>query len=192
MGIFTKNLSSLFLRLWIKMPEFRLTIRPSAYAAFALLWLAAGLVFSLVFDAPTIDAILAGLGTAILHWVGLLIHHSGHAWAARRTGYPSSGLRLWWWLGASLYPKDETDLSPSIHIRRALGGPIAGALMGSLSGLLAVVLRAAGFNVWLLAAFLAADCLLIYTIGSLLPLGFTDGSTILRWRQRSRAGSNKA
>jgi len=175
----------------MKMPEFRLTIRPSAYAAFALLWLAAGLVFGCVLDAPAMEAILAGLGIAVLHWVGMLAHHGGHAWAARRTGYPSSGLRLWWWLGTSRYPKDEPDLAPSIHIRRALGGPMAGALLGTLSGLLAVGLRAAGYNGWLLAAFLATDCLLIYTVGSLLPLGFTDGSTILRWR-RSRARSNRA
>jgi hypothetical protein len=174
------------------MPEFRITIRPSAFAAFALLWLAAGMVFNLVFDAPPVDAILYGLGIAVLHWVGILTHHGGHAWAARRTGYPSSGLRLWWWLGTSRYPKNEPELAPEIHIRRALGGPIAGALLGILSGLMAMGLRSAGFNSWRLAAFLAVDCLLIYTLGALLPLGFTDGSTILRWRRRSRTKSNQA
>ena len=37
-----------------------------------------------------------------------------------------------------------------------------------------------------LRSFLAADSLLIYTLGALLPLGFTDGSTLLRWKRRGR------
>jgi hypothetical protein len=163
-----------------------LIVKPNAIIAFFILWLAAGLVFAHVLTNHTMNAAVAGLGTAILHWVGLLSHHAGHAVAAKSTGYPSTGLRLWWWLGMSLYPKDEPDLAPRIHIRRALGGPIAGALLGVLAGLVAVGLKACDFDGWYLAAFLAADSLLLYTIGALLPLGFTDGSTLLRWRRSGR------
>jgi hypothetical protein len=36
-----------------------------------------------------------------------------------------------------------------------------------------------------LALFFAADNFFIFTIGALIPLGFTDGSTILKyWRLR--------
>jgi hypothetical protein len=164
------------------MPRFRLIVKPNALIAFLLLWLTAALVFKHVITDQEMNAVVAGLGVAVLHWVGLLAHHYGHALAARSTGYSSNGLRLWWWMGMSLYPEGEPDLAPSIHIRRALGGPIAGALLGLAAGWLAVGLKAADCDGWYLAAFLAADSLLIYTFGALLPLGFTDGSTLLRWR----------
>jgi hypothetical protein len=34
----------------------------------------------------------------------------------------------------------------------------------------------------LVGLFIFLDNLLIYTLGAMLPLGFTDGSTILNWR----------
>ncbi len=34
------------------------------------------------------------------------------------------------------------------------------------------------------ALFFFLDNLLVLTLGALLPLGFTDGSTILRWRAK--------
>jgi hypothetical protein len=34
------------------------------------------------------------------------------------------------------------------------------------------------------AALVLLDNLLVFTLGAFLPLGFTDGSTILRWWRR--------
>jgi hypothetical protein len=36
-------------------------------------------------------------------------------------------------------------------------------------------------TLWLLATFFFLDNLLVLTLGSFLPLGFTDGSTLLEW-----------
>ena len=45
-----------------------------------------------------------------------------------------------------------------------------------------VALRRRGGLPWWLAAFVVADNLLVFTLGALMPLGFSDGSTLLRWR----------
>ena len=87
------------------------------------------------------------------HWFAGLVHHLGHAWAARRTGFPMSGIHCRLFLCASRYPRHEPMLPANVHIRRALGGPL-------FSFLLAVVVGA---------------------LTALLPLGFTDGSTLLKW-----------
>jgi hypothetical protein len=72
-------------------------------------------------------------------------------------------------------------LPATIHIRRALGGPVATLAATLLVGLGISALRPAGGLVWWLAAFFFLDGLLIFTLGALLPLGFTDGSTLMHW-----------
>ncbi|MFQ5436102.1 MAG: hypothetical protein ACE5FD_14615, partial [Anaerolineae bacterium] len=89
----------------------------------------------------------------------------------------------------AMYPivmRDEPELPAHIHLRRALGGPAASALLTLLAGLLALALRGAPGLRWPLAAFLFLDNLLVFTLGAFLPLGFTDGSTLLHyWPQRN-------
>jgi hypothetical protein len=130
------------------------------------------------------QAIVAGLIATILHWVSELVHHLGHAWAARRTGYPMSGVRFGAFLvlGTSLYPEDEGDLPAAIHMRRALGGPVASILFALLAGLVALLLRSSEGLAWWIALFVFVENLLLLGLGAFLPLGFTDGSTLLYWR----------
>jgi hypothetical protein len=45
-------------------------------------------------------------------------------------------------------------------------------------------LSAAGGVAFYVAAFFALDNLLVFTLGAFLPLGFTDGSTLLYWLPR--------
>ncbi len=95
-----------------------------------------------------------------------------------------TGIRLWLIFGASEYPADEPDLPASAHISRALGGPM-------ISLVVSVVLAPIAWYVWSAdvdppgstAAWLAiatfADSL-IFSVGPFVPLGFNDGSSILR------------
>jgi hypothetical protein len=135
-------------------------------------------------------AVLAGFIATLLHWLAAFWHQIGHAWAARRTGYPMSGIMAVWVLEASLYPRDEPELPARIHIRRALGGPIASFFMALIGGTLAILTQRYGVVVWYLAIFFFLDNLLVFTLGALLPLGFTDGSTLLHyWPRRHEAGA---
>ncbi|MBW7885798.1 MAG: hypothetical protein H3C34_24840, partial [Caldilineaceae bacterium] len=45
----------------------------------------------------------------------------------------------------------------------------------------ALVLSGSGGVGWWLLVFLAVDNLVVLGLGAFLPLGFTDGSTILNW-----------
>lgn len=156
---------------------------PSAIAGSALLWAllsAAGVLLGV----PPASAVLGGLVAALLHWGSELVHHLGHARAARATGHPMIGVRLWWVLGMSRYPRDEGDLPASVHIRRALGGPSASLALTLVAAALAVVLRPLGGAIGWVALFFFLDNLLVFTLGAFAPLGFTDGSTLLYWMGR--------
>ena len=63
-----------------------------------------------------------------------------------------------------------------------------------MAGGLVLLLRPLGGLPLFLAVFSFFDNLLVFTIGALLPLGFTDGSTILTWwdqRQGNRRVASK-
>jgi Zn-dependent protease len=165
-----------------KLGELRLSARPSALAGFFLLWVLVGGVGVLLFEVPLVEAIVGGLVAALLHYGSEVVHNLGHAWAARRTGYPMAGIRLFGLLGMSLYPKDEPELPADIHIRRALGGPVGSLLLTLLAAVIALVLRPLGGTPWLVSVFFFLENLFVFTLGAFLPLGFTDGSTLLEWR----------
>jgi hypothetical protein len=130
------------------------------------------------------DALIAGIIGTALHWFGCLVHHYGHFFAAKRTGYPATGIVLWGLLGTTLYPKDEVKLSSAIHIQRALGGPIASLILSVIVALI----------VWLwlwsysefshfISIWMLLDYIGVFTVGALFPpLTFsfltTDGGTI--------------
>ncbi|MGD8598985.1 MAG: hypothetical protein PVJ26_18355 [Anaerolineae bacterium] len=164
-----------------------LVARPSAAIGSLALWLGLALLSVWMLRAPLREAIVAAFLGVVLHWLSDLGHHLGHAWAARRAGYPMAGVRFYWLLGTSLYPPNEPPLSAGVHIRRALGGPLASALLTLLAGLLVLALWPLGGALWWIAAFVFADNLLVFTLGALLPLGFTDGSTLLEWSSRRDA-----
>jgi hypothetical protein len=149
-----------------------------------VLWLLLTALGIGVLRLPVGLAILGGLIATLLHFAGEMIHQLGHAWAAARTGYPMSGVRFWWMLGQSIYPNDQGNLPARIHIRRALGGPSISVIMAFLSGLLAFALSTTQSVAWWAALFFFLDNLLVFTLGALLPLGFTDGSTLLHYRNK--------
>lgn len=135
-------------------------------------------------------ALVAGLITVLLHWASTLVHQFGHAWAARRTGYPMTGIHLWLLLTASRYPRNEPEVPAGVHIRRALGGPPFSFLLTLVLGALTWALHPVGGLIWWVVLFL--DNGLVLTLGALLPLGFTDGSTLLYWARRRQRQTRAA
>jgi hypothetical protein len=56
--------------------------------------------------------------------------------------------------------------------------------MTVFAGLLLYIIRSMDLGegvVWYVFVFFALDNLLFFTLGAFLPLGFTDGSTLLYW-----------
>jgi hypothetical protein len=147
------------------------------------LWGLFALLGFFLFELGLGTAVWGGLIATLLHWVAGVLHQLGHAVAARRTGYPMREIRLLHLLSTSIYPRDEPELPAEIHIRRALGGPIASFLAGLLGFGLAWLLQGNELA-YLLALFFAFENLLVFGLGAFIPLGFTDGSTLLEWWPR--------
>ena len=159
------------------------TAGTSAVAGSLVLWVLAAAVAFFVLKTTLGIAVLAGLLVVLLHWITVSVHLLGHATAARRTGYPANGIRLWGLLSAMHYPADEPPLPAAVHARRALGGPLASASFSLVAAVLVVVSLPIAGTAWWLLVFLLLDNLLVGTVGALLPLSFADGSTLLRLRR---------
>jgi hypothetical protein len=160
-----------------------LSADPPAIVGSVLLFVLLSSVAIFILNLPVGVAVVGSLLAVLLHWVSDIVHHLGHAWAARRTGFPMIGIRLgkWGLLGTSLYPPDEQTLPAIIHIRRALGGPTMSLLLSIAAAVTALLLRTLGAALWWVGVFFFLDNLFVFTLGALLPLGFTDGSTLVKW-----------
>jgi hypothetical protein len=164
-----------------KLGGLTISTKPNAFLGSILLWGALAAVGFFVIQLPGTQAILGGLAGMMIHILFEMIHQYGHAIAAKRAGYPMIGMRFWWILAQSIYPSDEPEIAPLVHMRRALGGPIMSLLITLIAGVVALLLASTGGLAWYLAAFAFLDSLLFFTLGALLPLGFTDGSTLIRY-----------
>jgi hypothetical protein len=161
----------------------RVRVGLSAVVGSLVLWALAATVAFFVLQTSLGIAALAGLLVVLLHWLTVSVHVLGHTTAARRTGYPATGVRLWGLLSSIGYPADEPPLPAAIHARRALGGPLASAGFSLVVAVLVVVSRPIAGMAWWLLVFLLLDNLLVGVFGALLPLGFADGGTLLRLRR---------
>jgi hypothetical protein len=162
----------------------KFTADRTAFIGFVLLWAVSTIGAIVLLEPPPLEAIAGGFIFTVLHFFSELWHQFGHAVAARRTGYPMIGVRFWWILAASIYPKDEPELPGSTHIRRAIGGPIASFILAGIAWVLTMIvggIKEYTLLLWVFPLFFL-DNFFFFTIGSFLPLGFTDGSTILRWK----------
>ena len=159
---------------------------PSAFLGSLVLWLGLSGIAIILLRLPASDAVLGALAATALHWISDTLHQLGHARAARQTGHPMLGIRYWGVLSSSVYPADEPTLPAAVHLRRALGGPIMSALVTLVAAALVLAAQSAGvYGIirWLALFFLLAN-LFVFTLGPFLPLGFTDGSTLLHWRNK--------
>jgi hypothetical protein len=143
-------------------------------------WIIFALILKVIFNFGIGAALSGGLFLMIWHWVAELLHQYGHALAARQVGHPMIGVHLFTLLGRSIYPADEGTLPASVHIRRALGGPIFSAGITVILAIFALLILPKTIP---LIMFL--DNLLVFTLGAFMPLGFTDGSTLLYWSRHA-------
>lgn len=156
-----------------------ITASNSALVWSGILWLLLVVVMVAFLRFSVIEAATLAIAAVLLHWIGDISHQLGHARAARKAGYPMIGIRLWGLLTSSIYPPDEPTLPGKVHISRALGGPITSFIIGLIFAVPLLFLET-GSVFWWLSLFFAVDNLIILALGAFLPLGFTDGSTILR------------
>jgi hypothetical protein len=162
---------------------FGLEIRamPSTLLSIITIWAALTLLAIKLLKWKPEKAILTGFLATLIHFISEFWHQLGHAQAAEQTGFPMSGMEFRGPIAISQYPSNEGMLSADVHIQRALGGPIFSLLLSVVSGVLLLALRPLGGPAFILVIFTFIDNLLVFTAGALLPLGFTDGSTLLHW-----------
>jgi len=156
----------------------RISFVPILFIGVIGMWLFLSLLGYYAFDFSFTEAILLGFVAMFLHYLLEVIHCLGHAVAAKWTGYPMTEIRfgMYSFYAQTIYPKDEPELPSSTHITRALGGPIANFV---LAFILFATLPLWHGNWYWVGMFLFLDNL-IYVVQVFIPLGFNDGSTILR------------
>ncbi len=164
----------------------RLTVIPlAAIGSIGVYVIAIALMAAL--HIPIGSALFGGLIVVVLHWLSEMVHQLGHAWAARRTGYPMTGIRCGT-LGVfstSLYPPDEPTLPAQIHIRRALGGPIFSAWVSIVGFVLILMIGPSLAALWSFVLwFFFLENLFVMTLQMFIPLGFNDGGTIWHWLRK--------
>jgi len=150
---------------------------PVAFLATPFLWIGLSAACYGI-GIPPGESLLVGLIATFLHWSSLLLHHLGHFIASRRTGYPMQGILfgVFGLLARDIYPSDEPELPPNIHIRRAWGGPI---VSGLLSVIFILLLPLWPGNWYWLGWFTLFENLFLFTLQVFIPLSFNDGGTIL-------------
>lgn len=161
--------------------ELEISAERMAFVSFVAVWLVMSGLGIFLAHLTILEGVVGGLVIALLHYVSELIHHLGHAGAARNTGYPMRGIRFVHVLAFSLYPKDEPELPGRIHIRRALGGPLMSFLVTVIALLILLVAQNVGVLFYWIALCFFLDNLFVFTLGAFLPLSFTDGGTIARY-----------
>ena len=77
-------------------------------------------------------------------------------------------------------PAVELFQNPQVDFKAAIGALV----LLVLAGLIALALRSVGGVLWWVGLFFFLENLGLFTLGAFLPLGFTDGSTLLKWWPR--------
>ena len=162
----------------------QMSFTPLVFIGITGIWIILSLVSYFAFDISLSESIFLGFIATLLHYVLELIHSLGHAFVAKQVGYPMTEIRfgVYGIYAQTIYPKDEPELDSSIHIRRALGGPIANLI---LSIILFFTLPLWAGNWYWVGMFVFLDNL-IYVVQVFIPLGFNEASTILNELKRMK------
>jgi hypothetical protein len=164
-----------------------LYVEPGWFWGSLALFIVAGVIGIALLGLTLGEAMVFGLLCALLHWLAEMLHQLGHAHAARQTGHSVIAIRFGTMvlLSTAVYPADEPTLPASTHIHRALGGPKSSAVFSVIAAVLVAALWNTNTVLRWGSLFFFLDNFLVLTVGAFLPLGFTDGSTILHWRGRA-------
>jgi hypothetical protein len=162
----------------------RLSAQPSFFTDRFLFMVTLAILGRFVFKLSRPGALFGALVAVVLDAFVILFHGLGHAWMAKRAGWPMTGINFWGLFGTTIYPPDEPELPPSVHLRRAVGGPIASFLLGLLTGVPALWLAPKKGLARLLVLFWMGDTFGMRGIGALGPVSFSDGPTIRYWGKR--------
>ncbi len=159
------------------------TLIPAFFAGSAILLVLFSLIGTLALGLPVAQSVIGAGLAATLMWMSELIHQFGHAVAARAVGHPMIGISLgrYLFLGGSVYPTDEEDLTPTIHMLRATGGPVPSLIVSAILFPIALGLQSFGGMPFAVAAFLFGLNFFAYTLQVFLPLGFNDGAVFWRY-----------
>lgn len=165
------------------------SVSRSTQISFGVMVILCAMLAGFLTDLTPLDALIAGIITTFIYYFSEVVHQYGHFFAAKQTGKPSTGLRLWFILGTTLYPSNEGQVKPSIHMRRAIGGPIA-------SLILLIIFLFLGSFLWAfsdMARFIVGWGIFVNSVwyigGALIPMQYknftTDGMTIWKaWRDQ--------
>ena len=80
--------------------------------------------------APSSNAFLLAVVSALLFFLSILLHELGHAWVAIRNRIPILGIDLWMFGGVAKLGKDAD--SPGVEFRVAVAGPVVTVLIAAL------------------------------------------------------------
>ncbi|MEZ4767137.1 MAG: hypothetical protein R2844_01760 [Caldilineales bacterium] len=169
--------------------DIKLTIKPGFWGTLAALWAVMTYMAGRGHSERSILARLCiGCVAVIVMIPADLAHAFAHTISARRAGAPMDEIVLGMHMPHTLYY--DNDVPPAVHRERALGGPIysAAALATDLATRQFTprdsVLRE------LLGWSAAANAMIL--VGSLMPLPFVDGGSILKWTLVERGMSEEA
>ncbi len=176
-----------------KLMGLEITATPLAIIGTVVLWIVLSALGYWLLQIPLGNAVVGGLAATLLYQFSDLWHQLGHAVAARGTGHPMSGVRFGFMgiLSTDLYPSDEGELAPAVHLRRAWGGPIGSFVLSIIALIIFLLINTGrtGGTLWWLAIFFLAVNFLLFTLEAFIPLGFNDGSSIRHWRQAQQKQS---
>lgn len=176
----------------MKLLGIKLSVAPAAWLWHLLLWAVLTLIAYQGIGLAFGQSIVGAFSALLTHLFSVYWHDFGHAIAARSTGYPVSQIHLFSVIAATLYPPDEPPLPAKIHIQRALGGPIASAILSLIALLLwwqladSSIWGSYGDMVSLILAFFFLENFVAFTLQVFLPLGFNDGATLWKWIPKLR------
>jgi Zn-dependent protease/predicted transcriptional regulator len=136
--------------------------------------------------------VVAGVASALLLLVSLLVHELAHAVVARRNGIEVAGITLWL-LGGVAELRGEPR-SAGADLRIAVVGPLASIAVGGIFAIAAVLTSAAtgpGLGVETLAYLAGINGIL--AVFNLIPAAPLDGGRVLRaflwWRRGDRTAA---
>jgi Zn-dependent protease len=107
-------------------------------------------------------------------------HNLAHAAAAKWVGHPADAIRITWGMPLLVYfDIEDHDVTPRIHMVRALGGPITNTIFWGTSLLFSRIIKKETIARDVIDAALGMNAFLV--LAGMLPIPGIDGGVVLKW-----------